>query len=344
MDISSPFVFATCRAGSESVMKDDVASRQGKLLRPAFMRPQFITWKCDELLGGSFNLDCIYARVSGLSLGMCRTFDEVLQKLAPFSEVTFHLHVFPRETPEDGVAMEKWEAMDQVRVQLMSLIETQGMKTHPVTVRPKNGDWIVDVMVGEKDEPILLGAHQHSSGRHTTAGALPRLELPPGAPSRAWLKLEQALAFAGWSEESLSGSVAVELGCAPGGASLALLQHGMKVIGVDTAPMDSVVLDNPRFKHLRMSAGALSESFLPDRVDMLVSDMNLAPPVALHYLDRVQKRVRASRMIITLKINDGEMEARIHESLKQLRRMAPHPMRVTQLPANRREICVVAGS
>src|SRR6187431_2012324 len=101
MDISSPFIFATCRAGSEAVMKEDVASRHGKLLRPAFMRPQFITWKCDDLLGGSFNLDSIYARVSGLSLGMCRTPEELVQKLDKFAGATFHLHVFPRETPED---------------------------------------------------------------------------------------------------------------------------------------------------------------------------------------------------------------------------------------------------
>ncbi len=308
------------------------------------MRPQFITWKSDELLGGSYNLDCIYARVSGLSLGMCRTHEEVLQKLTPFLGTTFHLHVFPRETPEDGVTMEKWADVDQVREHLMVLMDAQGIKTQPMNARPKNGDWVIDVMLGEKDEPIMLGAHQHAPGRHPIAGALPRLQLPEEAPSRAWLKLEQALAFSGWSDDTLSGRSVVELGCAPGGATLALLQHGMKVIGVDTAPMDAFVLENPQFKHLRMSAGALSESFLPDRVDMLVSDMNLAPPVALHYLDRIQKRVRASRMIITLKMNDEEMEARIHESLKQLRRFAPHPMRVTQLAANRREICVVAGS
>lgn len=344
MDISSPFVFATCRAGSEAVMKEDVASRHGKLLRPAFMRPQFITWKCDDLLGGSFNLDSIYARVSGLSLGMFRTPEELVQKLDKFSGATFHLHVFPRETPEDGVTAESWESVDQMTAQLIPLIEAQGLKMHPLKMRPKNGDWIVDVMPGEKDGQIMLGAHQHASGRHPMAGALPRLQLPPEAPSRAWLKLEQALAFAGWNEESLIGSVAVELGCAPGGASLSLLQHGVKVIGVDTAPMDPGVLENRSFKHLRMSAGAVSEGFLPEQVDLLVSDMNLAPPVALHYLDRIQKRVRASRMIITLKMNDGEMEARIHDSLKQLRRFAPHPMRVTQLPANRREICVVAGS
>jgi 23S rRNA (cytidine2498-2'-O)-methyltransferase len=275
---------------------------------------------------------------------MCRTLDEVVQKLEKFSDATFHLHVFPRETPEDGVTLESWARVDQATEHLRPLIEAQGLKMHPMKIRPKNGDWIVDVMLGENDEPTMLGAHQHASGRHPMAGALPRLQLPPEAPSRAWLKLEQALAFAGWNEESLIGSVAVELGCAPGGASLALLQHGLKVIGIDTAPMDPRVLENRSFKHLRMSAGAVSQSFLPDQVELLVSDMNLAPPVALHYLDRIQKRVRASRMIITLKMNDGEMEARIHDSLKQLRRFAPHPMRVTQLPANRREICVVAGS
>ncbi|MFO0634461.1 MAG: SAM-dependent methyltransferase [Nannocystaceae bacterium] len=57
------------------------------------------------------------------------------------------------------------------------------------------------------------------------------------ALTRAWAKLEEALA---WSRLPLrEGDVVVEIGAAPGGAALALLQRGAEVaIGIDPARMD----------------------------------------------------------------------------------------------------------
>ena len=87
-----------------------------------------------------------------------------------------------------------------------------------------------------KDEAFLVGYHTHTSKprsrpRHSPfPGGKMDIILPPEAPSRAYLKIQEALL---WSEAPLkSGDVVVEIGSAPGGASLALLNRGCTVVGI----------------------------------------------------------------------------------------------------------------
>ena len=110
--------------------------------------------------------------------------------------------------------------------------------------------------------------------------------------------------------------------------------------------MAPAVLDFPGpggFTHMDMSAGDLSEVPLPANVKLLVADMNIAPPQMLRHLERLQARIHAPAMLITMKINNTAMERSMDRFIRMLRRFAPSPMRATQLPANRAEICVVAG-
>ncbi len=100
-DITSTFVFATCREGSERALKEEVATEHGPTLRPAFMRPQLITWKSTLPLKAGFSVKSIFARVLGLSLGTFKTPAELTTYAAEHLKGrSFHLHVFPREVPE----------------------------------------------------------------------------------------------------------------------------------------------------------------------------------------------------------------------------------------------------
>lgn len=345
----SEFIFATCRAGSERAMKELVAERAGRMLSPSFMRPQLITWKTTRPLDASFKLDSVFARVSGISLGMFKT-DAALvtEAAAHFPDLTVHLHVFPRVTPEDGVEAEVWLRVDAKRESLRAALEAAGVKVSG-TPRPRDGQFVIDVILGEPGEKILLGAHVHGPARHPLAGALPRIALPDDAPSRAYLKMEQALIWAGLDgPKALPGKTALELGCAPGGATLSLLRHGMNVVGVDTADFDPRVVAEAEkrpgsLRHLRVAAADLFQEELPRPVHVLVSDMNIAPPIMLRTIERVQSRVRARVLILTLKLNDRVIEQQIPRFMRQIEVFAPSPVRATQLAANRAEFCVVAG-
>lgn len=345
----SSYVFAVCNAGSEALLKAEVESLHGGLLRPAFMRPQLITWKSDRLLTADFSLGAMFARLSGVSVGRAATLTELATLAGTLGKGMLHLHVFPREVSEDGLPPEEWARLDAIRSRWMTTLRERGVDICDET-QPEPGAPVLDVILdGGDDAPMFVGFHVHGPQSQKWPGAIPRLVLPREAPSRAWLKLEQALAWAHLDAEgALAGKVALELGSAPGGASYALLQRGVSVFGVDTAAMSSEVLQfagphGARFVQLAMSAGDVPAALLPPHVDLIVSDMNLAPPVMLRYVERFQKQVGAKVLVLTLKLNDRAVVARIPNFIETIQSFAPAPVKIAQLPANRSELCVVAG-
>lgn len=341
----APFLYTTCNVGSEASLKAEVARTHPGMLTPAFMRPGLITWKVTKDLPPDFALRSVFARVTGTSLGLGRTQEEISQKVAQSDPRPLHLHVFPRLAPEDEAAVAEWQRIDALRAEVAARLSAEGVALHPQR-DPSEGEWILDLIVEPDSEQCLAGLRCHASGAHPLPGGLSRVTLPPDAPSRAYLKMEQALAWQGLAgEKKLAGRTALELGCAPGGASFSLLNRGVSVIGVDTGAMDEYVLrfnnaEGVRFTHLETTAGALSTHRLPPKIDLLISDMNLAPPVILKYVEAVQRRVNAQILIVTLKLNDRSLEVKIPLYLKHFSQFAPGPVHATQLPANRREICL----
>jgi 23S rRNA (cytidine2498-2'-O)-methyltransferase len=171
--------------------------------------------------------------------------------------------------------------------------------------------------------------------------------VPPEAPSRAYRKLEEALAWSGAPVRA--GDVAFEIGCAPGGASYALLHRGVHVVGVDPAPVSSIVAAFPgpaTFRHLKMPVGAVPRAALPPRVEWLVLDVSLAPQVALRSIQRFippfRKTLRGA--LLTLKLNDWKLADQIPALLERVRALGFREVRATQLPSNRQEFFVCAAA
>ena len=351
-DLTSEFVFGTCRAGSEADMKAQAMSRRQLPLKPSFMRPQLVTFKSPQPQGGDFVLPSLFARVSGISLGMFATEKELAARVVElFADKKPHLHVFPRVTPENGVSDEEWACVDAIRNAIVTALKEADFALN-TSRRPSEKDWVVDVIVGDEGEKLFLGAHRHGPRHHPLAGALSRVQLPPDVPSRAYLKLEQALMLAGLDgPKALPGKNALELGSAPGGATYALLKRGVNVIGVDTAEMDPRVLEVSgkkgcgTFTHLPMTVGQCLHERppLPRPIHLIVADMNMAPQVMLHYIEKLQARLQARILILTLKINDPVVRRGLTRMIKLMENYLPSPIRAAQLPANRDEICVVAG-
>jgi 23S rRNA (cytidine2498-2'-O)-methyltransferase len=74
--------------------------------------------------------------------------------------------------------------------------------------------------------------------------------LPADKVSRAWLKLDEAIAT--FAIPLQAGERAVELGAAPGGSCQRLLESGLSVVGIDPAVIAESVTSNPQFAHWRM--------------------------------------------------------------------------------------------
>ncbi len=79
-----------------------------------------------------------------------------------------------------------------------------------------------------------------------------RMADDPEAPSRSYLKVEEAYGILG--REPAAGERVADLGAAPGGWSFSAARHGATVIAIDNGPLKGGALDNPLIEHLRSDA------------------------------------------------------------------------------------------
>ena len=342
--MSSPFVFATCHLGAERALKAEVA-RDRPDLRPAFGRPGLVTWKATAPEGVPSLLDAVFARVTGFALGPAGSTGEVIEHARALgAKPPLRLHAFPRDAkhPREGDVTDEASLAAAAELRAALLAAAPDLLVDPEAL-PRQGDPVLDVIVAP-GEPHFVGHHVHGPRRSPHAGGRIPVEVPGDAPSRAFRKIEEAIVWSGMAVGA--GQIAVEIGSAPGGASLALLRRGLAVTGVDPGAMAPVVLAHPRFRHLRLPVAELRLDDLPPRVDWLILDVNLAPQVALHAARAlVAARRRSLRgVFFTLKLNDWSLAERVPDLLRRVEAMGLAQVRATQLPSNRQEICVVAAA
>ena len=350
------FVFVSCQNGAERALKDQLAEQNGKL-RPAFSRPGFVTFKLDAPCTepDKFQLPSPFARTFGFCLGKVSGND--LAQLASeawqlpgvgefLSQQSIDgLHVWSRETTlpgdndnEPGPTTESLEAEALLR----KAAPTEALKPidSPAEQATRRNRWVLDVVMVEPNE-WWVGCHRTTRRSDCWPGGVPDFQLPEHAVSRAYLKMQEALH---WSALPMrTGEVCLELGCAPGGASQALLDAGLTVVGVDPADVEPIVLSHPDFSHVRRRSSEVPRKLLRG-VHWLAADMNVAPAYTLDAVEAMVTHREASirGMILTLKLADWKLVGEIPAYLERIRGWAYRDIRVRQLAFNRREICVVA--
>ncbi|HUQ00957.1 MAG TPA: hypothetical protein VM261_00620 [Kofleriaceae bacterium] len=331
------FVFASCATGIESALKDDVTDNRAAL-RLAFSRPGLVTFKIDADVPLDVPRPSPWARVWGASLGRAANADEALAALPLDAQC---LHVFARDPEAEGVAALVAEVDAAIRAAATAAHRPFARDTHA-----RAGEHVADVIVAP-GEPWLLGAHTHGPGRSPHPGGDLPVTVPDDAPSRAYAKIEQAIAWA--SLPVVAGQVAVEVGSAPGGAAYALARRGLTVWGVDPGAMAPSVLayagpSGARVHHVQETLASVRWEMLPRAVDWLLLDVNLAPPVALHGLGRLvpawKRKLRGA--VLTLKMNDAAVRRGVPTYLERIAALGFSDVQVTHLPANHTELCVVA--
>jgi 23S rRNA (cytidine2498-2'-O)-methyltransferase len=328
------FVFASCAVGFESALKDDVAKERAAL-RLAFSRPGIVTFKIDDDVPPDVARPSPWTRVWGASIGRASNAAEALAVLPADAR---RLHVFAREPEADGAAALVADVTAVLRDGVRDRFETDP--------RALAGELVADVIVAP-GEPWLLGVHRHGRGRSPWPGGAFPVDVPADSPSRAYAKIEEAIA---WAELPVAaGHVAVEIGSSPGGAAYALARRGVTVWGVDPGEMDAHVLafvgpSGARVHHLKETLASVRWEMLPRAVDWLLLDVNLAPPVALHGLARLvpawKKKLRGA--VLTLKMNDAAMRKGLPTWLERVASYGFSDVQVTHLPSNHSELCVVA--
>lgn len=350
MPVSSQFLYTTCQIGAENALKREIADKYPDY-RFAYSRPGFVTFKlpAERTPKADFRLESIFARSQGFSLGKV-TGDSLEARAAEVVRLAedrpfVALHVWPRDrfTPgHHGYTPGLNEESDAAQAAILAAWPTsdprRGWLEQPL--RERAGQLVLDC--------ILIGPNEWWIGYHQTAGYVSRfpgglqsLELPPHAVSRAYLKMREALAWAQFPFEQ--DQQAVEIGCAPGGASQALLEAGLLVTGIDPAVVDPRVANDPRFKHVRKrGADVQRREFRKTR--WLTADMNVAPQYTLDTIEAIvtHPEVEIRGLLLTLKLLDWDLAAMLPEYLDRVRGWGYRDVRARQLQFNRQEICVAA--
>jgi 23S rRNA (cytidine2498-2'-O)-methyltransferase len=359
-DSNPQFVFMTCRPGAESALKQELA-RSEPTWHPAFSRPGYLTFKLngpkplhDEQLAAR---SWVFARAHGLSLGqisgteLARLADQVwrldglLELVAAGPPVD--VHVWQRDAePNEGEPMPTGvtplalEIETSIRAaapdQCSKLRDPPTGKRRPTRRNAR----VLDVVVIEPNH-WCVGYHRTATRTQSWPGGVIPLRLPEHAVSRAYAKLEEALAWSGLP--LAAGDECVEIGSAPGGACQALLDRGMFVTGIDPAEMDPAVAAHPRFRQLRMRGKEVRRSEFVG-VRWLAADVNLAP---LYTLDTVESivnhpQVSIRGLILTLKMADWSQAARLPEFAARVHGWGFRDVRLRQLASGGQEVCLVA--
>jgi 23S rRNA (cytidine2498-2'-O)-methyltransferase len=135
----------------------------------------------------------------------------------------------------------------------------------------------------------------------------------------------------------------VEIGCAPGGASQALLERGMFVTGIDPADVDPAVIAHPRFRHLKKRGKDVRRKEF-EGVRWLAADMNIAPEATLEEVESIvtQPGLSIRGMVLTLKFSDWKVAERLPQYIERVRGWGYREVRARQLTTGGQEICLVA--
>jgi 23S rRNA (cytidine2498-2'-O)-methyltransferase len=327
---STAFLFAITNAGSEKPLKLEVEAR-GLGWRPSYQRRGFATYKA-PLDDQTFTFDQLevalaFSRRLCLSVGKFSTKPEARQALQETgAELVHEIRWFEKHFHHAEDA-QPW------------LMPSQGQ--------------ILGTVVEISPTEFWAGLHRHGALQSPYPGGNSGLVMPTQSPSRAWLKLEEAVRFFGLP--FYPRDIVIEVGCAPGGVLLALLDRGISVIGVDPAKLADILAKstvpelptgpspNPWLYHCRKPAALVGKRDLAAPVTWFMSDMNQAPAIAIKECGRMIKMCGTIRnALITLKLKDLAEVADRDAWFAELRAMGFQEIRLQQLEVHHHELVLLA--
>lgn len=347
---NTEFLFICCQYGAEPALKSEI-ERMWPNLRFAFSRPGFVTFKHvgEKPFPPNVDLKSVFARTYGFSLGEIKgeTTADMAQAACELAAGRTYqqLHVWPRDTAEPGhrgFIPGPTDATADVGIAVQTAAISAGLINDKVRINGigRTDHKILDVIVVDENH-WWLGHHSASSRVLRQPGGVFKTSLPEHAVSRAFLKMNEAIA---WSQLPLAaGERIVEIGSAPGGASQALLERGMLVTGIDPSEMHEKVKSHENFTHVRKRGADLKrKEYEPYK--WLAIDTNVAPTHTLDTADNIvnHETTNIRGMLLTLKLPEWTLCEEVGSYLERIRSWGFADVRARQLASNRQEICVAA--
>lgn len=132
----------------------------------------------------------------------------------------------------------------------------------------------------------------------TVGAGQQRMRMDPLAPSRSYLKIEEAFGILGCAPEK--NDLVIDLGAAPGGWSYSALKRGALVTAADNGPLKGGAGAHPNITRLKVDA--FKYTYTPTRpADWLFCDILEKPEAVLGLLDKWLSRNWCRFFIVNLK-------------------------------------------
>ncbi len=203
----------------------------------------------------------------------------------------------------------------------------------------KIGEKVTLIMMVAEDE-YWLGEYILKKTHFQTPGEESSIEKREDTPSRAYYKIAEA--YEAFDLPMDSQEKVLELGSAPGGASLFLLDQDLQVFGVDPAEMDKGILKNYNFKHIKKAFETLNVTNFAEDIDWIVSDVNLPPSVVMKEVDRFLTFLEPRGVVLTLKLHQDRYLRMLKPIVESFKQKGFTQVELKYLPSYRQEICLIA--
>jgi len=195
----------------------------------------------------------------------------------------------------------------------------------------------VSVLIAEN--VAYIGISLCKDNLSSWAGGRRRFAKEEGQLSRAEFKLLEALEY--FAIDIPNGTIALDLGAAPGGWSRVLLEKGALVTAVDPASLDKSIRFHENIKCLHATA----QDFIAQNeqhFDLIVNDMRMDAIESARLICSLHPFLReGGNIIMTLKLQDKAMRSKALKAIKVLENVYTL-IGARQLFHNRCEVTVVA--
>jgi 23S rRNA (cytidine2498-2'-O)-methyltransferase len=296
------FYFVLTNVEAELLLKEEIRLRYPEL-NLSYSRPGFITYKAEK----DIIFKPLFCRVSGLSHGKFKKSELKVEKAWVYA----------------------------INDQLIIPADLEELSQNSMF---KKGETVSLIIMAGPDE-YWVGSYTLQSHHFQTPGEVSSI-IEREVPSRAYYKIAEA--FEAFDLPFDNQERVLELGSAPGGASLFLLEQDMKVLGVDPAEMDARVTRNFNFKHIKRPFETLIESDFREDVDWIVSDINLPPTVVLKEIYRLLTFMEPRGLVLTLKMNELKHLDVVANVRDQFKKRGFDKVEIKYLPSHKKEIVLMA--
>jgi len=167
-----------------------------------------------------------------------------------------------------------------------------------------------------------------------------RMQMDPLAPSRSYLKVEEAYHILGCQPKT--NETVIDMGAAIGGWSYSALKRKAKVIAIDNASLKEPVKSHPNLTHLKKDA----LKFNPDKnksADWLFCDVIENPEIILKLLNTWLRNAWCRKFIVSLKVGRSDPIALIKKIKDEKTGLIPYcsSLKIRQLYHDREEITLI---